>query len=144
MAEKEEKLELVDYFVNDGWPGPLAKTMAAAAAKNEQLMLKEMAYRELNISSNEMESPLRNGLVIGASYIFGGAIPLAPYLFLDVPSAIPVSIGVTLLGLFTLGVSTTKFSKRSWWKAGLEMLGLASAAALVGYAVGQAMNSIGQ
>lgn len=138
---KEEKLELVDYFVNDGWPRPLAQTMAKVAAKNEQLMLKEMTYRELNVVPDGMESPLRNGLIMGASYIVGGAIPLAPYLFLDVFSAIPVSIVVTLLGLFTLGSYTTKFSKRSWWKAGLEMLGLASAAALVGYVVGQAMNS---
>ena len=52
-----------------------------------------------------------------------------------------LSIGTTFLGLFVLGCITTKFTKRRWWKAGLEMFFVAGIAALVGYVVGAVANS---
>ena len=70
------------------------------------------------------------------AYIIGGSIPIFPYLFFPISSAIILSIGATLFGLFILGSMTTKFTKRKWWKAGLEMLSLAGMATLVGYVVG--------
>lgn len=134
---KEEEQELVDMYVADGWPEKLAKEMAAAAAKDKGLMLKEMAFRELKIIPDQLENPLENGLVMGVSYIFGGAIPIIPYFLFSIGTSISTSIVITLIALFLLGAYTTKFSLRSWWKAGLEMFGLAAAAAGVGYVVGQ-------
>ncbi len=138
---EEERLELIEMYVKDGWDRPLADQMATGASKNRRLFLQEMAYRELKIIPDKMEHPFRNGAAMGVSYVIGGLIPLIPYLLISDPvRAIPVSISVTLVGLFTLGAITTKFSKRVWWKAGLEMLALAAAAAAVGYVVGQLVN----
>ena len=137
---EDEREELEEMYIEDGWPKKLAGEMAQAASENHDLFLQEMAYRELEIIPNNMGHPIRNGLVMFVSYIVGGLIPLVPYLFLPLGSAIVVSVCVTLVGLFSLGSYTTRFTKRTWWKAGLEMLGLASAAALVGYAVGQAVD----
>jgi len=133
----EEKKELIDMYVVDGWPKDLAEQMAAAASKNKKLFLQEMAYRELGIVPEKLENPFRNGVFMGFSYVLGGAIPILPYFLLPVAAAIFTSVIFTLLGLFALGVFTTKYSKRVWWKAGLEMFGLASLAAAVGYLVGQ-------
>lgn len=138
----EEKAELVEMYVKDGWPAPLATAMAETASQNKKLFLQEMAYRELKIIPDNMENPLRNGTIMGFSYIFGGAIPLVPYIFLAaVASSLGWSIGVTLLALFILGVYTTKFSHRAWWRAGGEMVLLASIAAGVGYGVGQLVST---
>jgi vacuolar iron transporter family protein len=139
---KEETEEMIEMYIRDGWPKELADTMAHTAAKNEDLLLKEMAYRELHINPDNLENPARNGVIMFFSYIVGGAFPITPYLLLPVYTAIPVSIGVTLIGLFSLGAYTSRFSKRAWWKSGLEMLALASAAAGVGYLVGQLVSSI--
>ncbi|MBI5728505.1 MAG: VIT1/CCC1 transporter family protein [Candidatus Magasanikbacteria bacterium] len=133
----EEEQELVGMYVQDGWTPDLARQMAGEAARNKGLFLQEMAYRELNIIQDKMENPLRNGVIMGFSYVVGGVIPLISYFFLPLPTAIYWSIVVTLIGLFVLGVGTTKYSHRVWWRAGLEMLLLASAAAIVGYVVGQ-------
>ena len=133
----EEKEEMAELFVKDGWPNDLAKTMAEHTAKDHGLMLKEMAYRELYVVPEAGESPLKNAWVMGVSYVVGGFIPLLPYFFFGIFAAILLSIPVTLIALFALGSFTTKFSRRTWWKAGLEMLTLASAAALVGYGAGQ-------
>ncbi len=139
----EEREELKMMYIKDGWGKELAATMAQKASENRRLFLQEMAYRELKIIPEKMEHPFRNGLAMGVSYIIGGLIPLLPYLvFSDVNTAITISISVTLVGLFALGAITTTFSRRSWWKAGLEMLGLASAAALVGYGVGNGIDRL--
>jgi len=133
----EEKKEMVGFFIRDGWPKKIAIQMAEYAAKDKKLMLKEMAYRELNVSMSKLGDPIKNGFFMWGSYIIGGIIPLFPYFFIEsVSSVVPVSVFITLIGLFFLGVATTRFSNRTWWRAGLEMFILAGLAALVGYLVG--------
>lgn len=135
---KEEKEELVHMYIKDGWPQDLAEQMATVASKNKELFLQEMAYRELKIIPEGMESPGKNGLVMWISYILGGSLPIIPYIiFTDLSYAIPVSVTFTLLCLFILGAATTKYSKRAWWRAGFEMVGLAGLAAAIGYGVGE-------
>ena len=137
MPEEEER-ELVGMYVKDGWSKELAVKMAAEARQNKKLFLQEMAYRELKIIPDRLERPLQNGIAMGIAYIIGGSISLFPYFFISaISSAVPWSVGITLVGLFVLGVGTTKFSKRPWWRAGLEMCTLASVAAVIGYVVGQ-------
>lgn len=137
----EEKRELVELFRIDGWPNQLANQMAEATSQDSELMLKEMAYRELDITPDKQDSPIINAFFMFFSYIVGGMIPVVPYFFLPISSAIIVSTIITLAGLFGLGVFTTKFTKRNWIKAGLEMLVLASVAALIGYVVGRVAES---
>jgi predicted membrane protein (TIGR00267 family) len=140
---KEEEQELFGMYSAEGWPKELAIAMAAAAAKDEKIFLQEMAFRELKIIPESMEHPIKNGIAMGISYIIGGIIPLTPYIVItNLNGAIPVSVGITLCALFALGAYTTKFSKRTWWKSGLEMLTLASASGLVGFLVGQVVDSL--
>ena len=134
---KEEKKELFEFFVRDGWPARLAAKMAAHAGSDKQLMLREMAYRELHVSPHNLGSPAKNGVLMWGSYVIGGLIPLLPYLLIaTVVAAIPISISITLIGLFLLGAGTTRYTNRTWWKAGIEMFLFAGFAALIGYLVG--------
>jgi len=142
---EEEKKELIAMYVQEGWPSPLATQMTEVAAKNPKLFLKEMVLRELKIIPGEQGSPLRNGIAMGISYIIGGSIALLPYIFIStVHLAIIVSVPITLCALFLLGVGTARFSKRKWWKSGLEMLILAALAASIGYGVGQGVDLLVQ
>ena len=136
FIEYEQK-EMEELFIIDGWPKELAKKIAEISAKDKNLMLKEMAYRELKIFPELQSSPLKNGIAMWISYILGGIVPLSFYLLLPVQSAIWLSIAGTLITLFIVGAATTKFSKRSWIKAGGEMVALASLAAVFGYVIGQ-------
>ncbi len=134
---REEKKELLLMYKKEGWPKDLAIQMAEAASKNKKLFLKEASVQELKLVPGNFESPVKNATAMLFAYIIGGMIPLVPYLLLPIAMAIPVSIVATLIGLFLLGVGTTRYSKRSWWKAGLEMLFLAATAGAIGYFVGQ-------
>lgn len=134
---EEEEKELVAMYIKDGWPQNLAHQMAATASTNSQLMLKEMAYRELDIVPDKIETPGTKATFMFTSYVIGGMIPVLPYFFLPISKAIIISTIITLSGLFSLGALTTLFTKRNWIKSGLEMLLLASMAALIGYVVGR-------
>lgn len=135
-----EKQELAETYIEDGWPSGLANEMALVASKNKPLFLQEMAYRELHVHPEKLEKPLRGGIFMFFSYVIGGAIPLLSYFIFPIPLAIFFSIGITFVGLFILGCITTKFTKRHWFKAGIEMFFIAGIAALVGYLVGIAAN----
>ncbi len=135
--------ELRDMYVHDGWPQDLAGSMAEEASKNQDLFLKEMAFRELKIIPDEFEIPWKNGLYMGISYILGGSIPLLPYLFLaSLEDALVLSLLSALIGLFLLGAFITKFTGRIWWKSGIEMALFAGAAAVVGYLIGKIASSL--
>jgi VIT1/CCC1 family predicted Fe2+/Mn2+ transporter len=133
----EEKEELIEMYVREGWPKKLSREMAEVASQDKKLFLKEMAIHELKVFPDHFESPIKNAVAMLFAYIVGGLIPLLPYLLLPIPNAIPVSVVASLIGLFFLGVGTTRYSKRSWWRAGLEMLTLAALAGAIGYFVGQ-------
>jgi len=87
----EEKRELIELFVIDGWPQNLATQMAETASQNEELMLKEMAYRELDITPGKQDNPITNTLFMFFSYLIGGMIPVLPYFFLPISSAFRMS-----------------------------------------------------
>lgn len=132
-----EKQELLQLFRRDGWPDELASNMADTAAKDPNLMLSEMIYRELLVTDESSSTALKNGALMFISYIVGGLFSLAAYFLFPISTAMPVSIAVTLLSLFGLGVLTTKYSKIAWWKAGGRVLLLGLVALLAGFFIGK-------
>jgi len=137
---EQERKELIEMYVKDGWPPNLADEMASVASKNKALFIKEMTYRELHVYPEKPEKSARSGIFMFFSYVIGGAIPLLPYFIVPISSAIIFSVIITAIGLFFLGCATTKFTKRFWAKAGFEMFFVAGAAALIGYIVGTSAN----
>jgi len=81
-------------------------------------------------------SPLVSGLIIFITYVLAGLIPLAPYLFLPHLTAIPVSIGLALLGLIILGVYKGKITHKSPVRSAIEVFVIGGIAAGIGLVVG--------
>ncbi|MGH8056176.1 MAG: VIT1/CCC1 transporter family protein [Candidatus Entotheonellia bacterium] len=100
------------------------------------LLLEDMAHKELGISPHTLEEPRGNALVMGIAYAVGGFVPLLPYLMASLHIAMPVSIAGTLLSLFAVGALKGRVVRQVWWRSGLEMLGIAGLAALVGFVLG--------
>ena len=93
-----------------------------------------------NESEGDLLHPVLGAGIMGLSYIVAGLLPLFPYMFLgagDVGAlkAAPISIVLTLIALFYLGVWGSRYTKRSWWKSGLEMFVVGGAAILLGFLV---------
>ena len=90
--------------------------------------------------NNLTKTSVRAGVVMGASYLLGGFIPLFPYLFLSTSQAILPSVLLTALVLLCVGIWSAHYTKRSPLRSGLEMVFISLGAALIGYVIGQIAN----
>ncbi|CAI8047458.1 Vacuolar iron transporter 1 [Geodia barretti] len=111
--------------------------MADEISQDRDLWLKTLVEKELGISTEETASPVKDAMVMGLAFITGAAIPLVPHFFLTGDTAIGVSVGGTLAGLFALGLLKGRLVERSPLLQGLEILGIGTISAGVGYALGE-------
>jgi predicted membrane protein (TIGR00267 family) len=133
----DEKKELLSMLLRDGWSRRLASKMSMSASLNKKLMLKEHEYRELGIFPYEDKSPLKNSIFMFISYVIGGSFPLFSYFVLPINNAIYISVVITIIGLFLLGVSTTFFTNSKPLKSGIRLVIMGGIAFLVGLLVGK-------
>ena len=134
---EKERQEIWEMYRVRGWADAEIEVIAKRLMSDPKLLLEDMAHKELGICPGTMEEPLGNALVMGTAYVAGGSVPVLAYLFLPVPSAMPLSIAGTLLVLFLFGGLKGRVVKQPWWRSGLEMLGVAGLAALAGYLIGR-------
>ena len=82
------------------------------------------------------EAALHGGATIVA-FVIAGTLPLLAYLVpIEIEHSFPLSIGLTMVALFTVGASRAAVIDLKWWRSGLEMLLVGSAAAALAYAIG--------
>lgn len=81
--------------------------------------------------------PIMDGVIMFLSYFIAGFLPLSPYLWLDIAGAFWVSIGLSLLALFVLGLASAKVGRISLWRSGLRMFLIGGIAVGVGVITGQ-------
>ncbi len=133
----EELAELVVLFQREGMTFEEARQMADEISQDRDLWLRTLVEKELGISTEETANPVKDAMVMGLAFITGAAIPLIPHFFLTGNTAIGVSVGATLAGLFTLGLIKGRMVERSPLLQGLEILGIGTISAGVGYALGE-------
>ncbi len=135
-----ERQEIWEMYRVRGYADEEIKIIANRLMSNPRLLLEDMAHKELGISPEALEEPISNAVVMGMAYVAGGLIPVLPYLALPISTAMPISIGGTLLALFLFGGLKGRIVKQSWWRSGGEMLAVAGVAALAGFLIGQLAN----
>jgi predicted membrane protein (TIGR00267 family) len=92
---------------------------------------------ELGLEKPEPKRALQSAVTIAGSYIVGGLIPLAPYMFIrDTHTALPFSVGVTLVALAAFGYIKGRFTGAHALRSALEtvIIGSVAAAAAFGLA----------
>jgi len=137
-----ERQEIVELYRARGYTEEEIRVIANRLMSDPKLLLEDMAHKELGISPAALEEPLGNAIVMGIAYVAGGLIPVLPYLALPIAAAMPLSIGGTLLALFLFGGLKGRIVRQVWWRSGVEMLGVAGAAALAGYLIGRLVSQV--
>ena len=86
------------------------------------------------------EAPARTSTIVGLimflSYLLAGLIPLSPYLFASVSVALPLSITLSLIALFGLGLIGGKLSGISMLRQAIQMALIGGSAIAVGTLAG--------
>lgn len=140
---ENEKKEIIEMYRARGYKDKEISMIQKRLLSDKDLLLEDMAHKELGIFPHRFENPLANAGFMGISYIVGGFIPVLPYLILSrLGTAMIVSTVVTLTALFSLGAVKGRLFKVNWFKSGLEILVIAGSATGIGFLVGSLIRRI--
>ena len=129
----KEKEEVEQVLLTYGLEKDQSKLVAEALSKRPEAWIDFMMRFELGLEKPDPKRALRSALTIGLSYIVGGLIPLAPYMFIsNAGSALMFSVIFTLLALLIFGYVKGRFTGGHPIRSALQTAligGLAAAAA---------------
>jgi VIT1/CCC1 family predicted Fe2+/Mn2+ transporter len=130
-----EAAEVADVFRSYGLSEETVSSLVGAIRANRQRWVDFMMRFELGLEEPDPKRASRSAFTIALSYVAGGLVPLAPYLFLrSVHYALIVSVILTLLALLVFGYIKGRFTTtrplRSAWQTAI-VGGLAAMAAFV-------------
>jgi VIT1/CCC1 family predicted Fe2+/Mn2+ transporter len=137
-AEEEEVYSIFSkYGVSKEESAPVLKALQRDPVAWKDFMMKF----ELGLEKPDPARALKSALTIAFSYIFGGIIPLAPYILInDSHTALLISAAVTLLALFLFGIAKGYFTGVSWLKSGLQTVFVGGMAAGAAYLLAKAIS----
>jgi len=90
--------------------------------------------------SKKLIHPMKSAWIVLLASIIGSLIPLSPFFFLSVSSAMIVSSVITAIALFITGALESKFTEGSWTKKGMRLMIIGMLAAFIGFLVGWISN----
>ena len=118
-----------DYGMSDQDMAPVVN----AICSDQKRWVDFMMRFELGLEEPDPKRAVRSALTIAGAYIFGGLIPLAPYIAsASVHTGLLISIVITLFSLFDFGAVKGHYTGISPWRGGIQTTitgGLAAAAA---------------
>jgi vacuolar iron transporter family protein len=136
----EAEAEIAYMFAEDGLPADKARQVARIMADHPDVLLKTMVEKELSLAVEESYgSPMQGALVMGTAFGLGSIAPILPHLLLDEGVAVIASVVLTLAVLFAIGVVKSRWTHRSWWRSGLEILVIGAVAGVAGYFFGSVL-----
>jgi VIT1/CCC1 family predicted Fe2+/Mn2+ transporter len=132
----EAEAEVAYLLQQEGLDRAAALRVARELAGSRRALLKTMVEKELGLSVGVGDTPLRGALVMGASFGLAALVPMIPYLFLASGRAIYLSILLTGMTLFLMGVVKSRWTRRGWLSSGLEIVALGTVAGVAGHLFG--------
>ena len=139
---EEERKEIEEIYYEKGFRGDDLKRVVEVITSDKEIWVKEMLKEELGICQLTSDSPIKHGLATFIAFVAAGLVPLLSFLFPLGKGAFTVSIILTALVLFTVGALRSILIARPWYRAGVEMLLVGAAAAVVAYGVGYLLGQL--
>lgn len=137
-VEIEETLEILETY---GLTPAQSKPVVAALSKNPKAWVDFMMRFELGLEEPDPKRALVSGATIAGSYIAGGFIPLAPYIFIPVAaSALVVSVVVTLIALGIFGYIKGIFTGAKPLRSAVQTVLIGGVAAAAAFAIARAIS----
>ncbi len=131
--EKDEVMEILeDYGLTHAESLPIVESLATRPSDFADFMMRF----ELGLEKPNPKRALQSGTTIGGAYIFGGLIPLAPYILInEAHTALLWSIVITVIALFIFGYIKGTFTGTKPLKSAIQTCLIGSVAAGVAFLV---------
>jgi len=99
-----EQRELAALFEHEGFTSEDAVRIVTMLVRYPESYHRTMVEKELGIQLEPSTVKVPEALTMGVSYIVGSIFPLAPYIFVPVRTALPISIAFTIIALIVVGI----------------------------------------
>ncbi|CCH03639.1 protein of unknown function DUF125 transmembrane (plasmid) [Fibrella aestuarina BUZ 2] len=133
---EREKEEVREVFAHMGLSPALQIAVADELARDKTKWIDFMMKYELGLDEPDPNRATKSAFTIGASYVLGGLVPLAPYFFVTQPhQALLYSCGVTLLCLFVFGYFKSKVTGQPALTGAFKVMLIGALAAAAAFGV---------
>ncbi len=132
----ESEAEVAMLLEQEGLPADAAKRVATELSRDPNVLLKTMVEKELGISVEAGPSALQGAIILAVTFAVAALVPLGPFFFLPVGTAVFVAIALSAIAMFALGVLKSRLTLRNPIASGLEIVALVALASAGGFIAG--------
>lgn len=137
-APEEEAEELALIYEARGLAPENARNLANQMLANKDTALETLSREELGIDPGELGGSAWEAAITSfILFALGAILPVAPFIFASGMTAVFISIGLSMVGLFVLGAVITLFTGRSILYSGFRMVLFGLMAAAVTFGIGK-------
>ena len=105
--------------------------------RNPDALLHHVAAYELGLAVQPQGSPLFHALWMFVADLIAAGVPVIPFVFLPIQTAVAVTLVVTGLWMALLGIARGRIGGVNIWRSAVQTMAIAGAAALAGVLVGR-------
>lgn len=135
-----ERQEIREIYFKKGFRGSLLEAVVRKVTSNKKVWTDTMMQEELKLSPVN-DKPKDAAVIVLIASLVSPMIPMIPFLFFPIISAIIVSFTLSVITLFVTGAIEARLTIGNWKKRGLEMVIVGTAAAVLGYLVGKVLGA---
>lgn len=129
------------YLYKEGMKKTEVKKLIEEIKDNKMLIIHKLKDERRTMPSS-FDRPGKAAIEIFSSFIISSIIPIFPYAIFSTLTAQIISSVLTLTVLFCVGAGKTIFTKKKWYKSGIEMVIVGISAAVVGFLIGELIGKI--
>lgn len=138
-----ERQEIEDIYKQKGFEGKDLEMIVNKITSDKKIWLKTMLTEELNLNLDIAGNPLKSAFRMFGAFLLGGMLPIVPFLFGEGFAPLFIAIGISISSSFLVGAVKSKMANTSIIKGGIEMAGLGTGIALIGFGIGSELANLG-
>jgi predicted membrane protein (TIGR00267 family) len=131
-----ERQEIVDIYSAKGFSGKLLDDIVNHITSDDKLWVDTMMKEELNLLPVVKRDVYMYSLTVGIATFSGAMLPLIPFFFLHVHSALVAALILSIVILAGVGAYKARMTLGNPLKSALQMVVIGMGAAVAGYLIG--------
>jgi len=139
----DERKEIEEIYKAKGFSGKDLEMIVNKITSDKKVWLNTMLSEELNLNLEIVGHPLKSALRMFGAFLLGGILPIIPFFFAQGLAPLLIAIGISVSTSFVVGAIKSRMANLSIVKGGLEMAGLGTGIALIGFGIGTELANLG-